>query len=97
MTAQPPKKVIIYPTSRVEEEAMVRNLFNQFSSLVNLDLSIHKSLSLFSLSELIGLIEEHDFMALSQAPLPQMPAPSYENVGQAKWQVENMEGLLRRT
>jgi len=97
MTAQPHKRTIVYPTIRVEGEAIVRDLLNQLSSPTNLDLSICTALNHLSTSDLLELIEEHDFMSLAQAPLPHIVTPVYESADQAKWQVGDLEELLKRT
>jgi hypothetical protein len=97
MTAQPPRRTIIYPTSRVEGEAVVRDLLNHLSSPTDLDLRICTSLNQYSASDLLELIEEHDFMALAQTPLPHILTPAYESANQTKWQVGDLEELVQRT
>jgi hypothetical protein len=97
MTSKPRRRAIIYPGTRVEGEANVRDLFNLLSNPIDLDARIFSSLNHLPSSDLIELIEEHDFMALVQAPLPQMVEPDYENADQVKWQVGDLDDLLERT
>ena len=97
MIAQSHLRTIVQPAIRVEEETTVRDLLNRLSSPTDLDASIRAVLNHLSASDLLDLIAEHDFMALAQAPLPDIVLPAYKSAGQTKWYLGDLEELFQRT